>query len=209
MRANLDGSAPQAIWIGLGYFLIGVALDPASGKVYWTTQSAGLDPEVIFRANLNGSGVEQVLVLPEGSGLRAIALDPLQQKIYWTETPGVIRRADMDGTNAETLAGLAGGDGLALDLIAQKMYWTDGGGHVYRANLDGSGIETLFDVSHPDEPVGLFLDVRGVPIPASSTWGLAVFGMLLANAGTLVFTRSRAFRSRGHVGDCWRASAVG
>jgi DNA-binding beta-propeller fold protein YncE len=191
MRANLDGSAPEAIWIGLGYFLVGVALDTEAGKVYWTTQSTGIAPDVIFRANLNGSNVQQVLALAEGTEPRAIALDHEQQKIYWAQL-GAIRRADLNGANAETVIGPPHGtsDGLAVDSIEQKIYWTEGGGEVYRANLDGSGIESLFDVDHPDEAVGLFLDVRGVPIPAASTWSLTVLSILLMIGGTITFGRS-------------------
>ena len=70
------------------------------------------------------------------------------RKMYWT-TDGRIQRANLDGTQVETLfageqASAGGyGENLALDLAGGKMYWTNNDRGIYRANLDGSQVEAL------------------------------------------------------------------
>ena len=71
--------------------------------------------------------------------------------MYWADiTSDTIRRANLDGTNIETLwAGIQVDRpaGIALDTTAGKMYWTDyGRDKIMRANLDGSSVEALIDL---------------------------------------------------------------
>ena len=63
-----------------------------------------------------------------------------------------IQRANLDGSNIETLVSIkdAGLRGITLDVAGGKIYWTRPG-NIQRANLDGSNIETL--VSGLNEPV--------------------------------------------------------
>lgn len=87
-------------------------------------------------------------------------------RIYWTEwrsyNPGDSRiaRADVDGSNVETLLdGFHGGTGLkdlAIDADGGKLYWSHrNSGIIERSNLDGTGRETvLTGVS----AIGLALD---------------------------------------------------
>ena len=83
------------------------------------------------------------------------------RKMYWT-TDGRIQRANLDGTQVETLfAGEQAPDSdyseLALDLAGGKMYWTNNC-CIYRANLDGSLVEALVSEGNID---GLALDPVG------------------------------------------------
>ena len=90
--------------------------------------------------------------------------------IYWTSADaGIIYRANLDGSNVETLITRSDEEFffLALDVARGQIYWTawiddpDLGeaNIIYRANLDGSNVETLITSS---EPVGgLTLDVAG------------------------------------------------
>ena len=65
---------------------------------------------------------------------------------------GAIRRANLDGSNPETLLSgrknpaLEAHLGLVLDTLENKMYWTEGKA-VYSANLDGSNVSTVFSFS--------------------------------------------------------------
>ena len=93
-----------------------------------------------------------------------IALDVAGGKMYWTDdSADKIQRANLDGSNIETLIALGYGDpyGIALDVAGGKMYWADEGRNkILRANLDGSNIETL--VAHGlDDPHDIALDVAG------------------------------------------------
>jgi hypothetical protein len=67
--------------------------------------------------------------------------------MYWTDSgPGRIQRANLDGTNVETLVtGLTAGlRGIAVDGASGKMYWADfTAGKIQRANLDGTGIQDI------------------------------------------------------------------
>ena len=69
-------------------------------KIYWTDRGA----DKIQRANLDGSGSEDVLV---GSVLvepKAIVLDVQGHKMYWVdETTCKVHRAKLDGTEIEEL----------------------------------------------------------------------------------------------------------
>ena len=74
--------------------------------------------------------------------------EPLTRgKMYWTSN-GRIQRANLDGTQVETLLTDSSEKApedyskLALDLTPGKIYWTNNRG-IYRANLNGSQIETL------------------------------------------------------------------
>ncbi len=82
--------------------------------------------------------------------------------IYWTEVlfGNAIRRANLDGTNQQTLlTGLNAPAGIALDVAGGKMYWADfSSGALRRANLDGTDQQTLVSGLNPG-PNGLALDL--------------------------------------------------
>ncbi len=64
------------------------------------------------------------------------------QRIYWTGEAG-IRRAHLDGSNAEPVVTGAGGP-IALDLIAGNIYFPGGSPRrIQRANLDGSDVQDV------------------------------------------------------------------
>ena len=128
-----DPSLPQGIGAPVG-------TDAPAPMLYWTDA----DGDRIQRANLDGSGVEDVI----DSGLvnpRGLAVDSAAGQLYWTDYgTDKIQRANLDGSQVEDLvtAGLRIPRGLALDAAAGKLYWTDNGtDQIRRANLDGSEVE--------------------------------------------------------------------
>ena len=160
-RANLDGSNIETLF---GRYERGdFALDVDRGKIYWIDED-------IRRTNLDGSNLEIVITedelydgLPErhlhsysGSGL---VLDEDEGKIYWTQEwewwvldKMSIRRANLDGSNIETLVVTEKNHNiysLTLDRDRGKIYWaekemgTGDGSNLRRANLDGSNLETV------------------------------------------------------------------
>ena len=83
-------------------------------------------------------------------------------KMYWTEWGGgKVRRADLDGSNAEDLVtGLDELVGIALDVAGGKMYWTDlGRDKIQCADLNGSNVEDL--VTGLASPFDVALDIAG------------------------------------------------
>ena len=136
---NLDGTGmPTNLFSGES-FPIGLAIDTAAGKIFWT--EAG--PNGVIRvANLNGTGMPANLFTGENAP-GGLAIDPAAGKLYWAdEGTGDIRVGNLDGTGTPT--SLFGGEdhptGVAIDPAAGKIYWTDVSSHAIRfANLDGSG----------------------------------------------------------------------
>ena len=87
----------------------------------------------------------------------ALAIDADSGKLYWSSVGGgMIRRADLDGSNQETVvSGLSFCIGIALDLDAGKLYWSDETDDLLgRSDLDGSNAETLL-TSGLDMPRGI------------------------------------------------------
>jgi DNA-binding beta-propeller fold protein YncE len=171
MRASLDGSNIETL-VETGHgdtdrrdaanWCVGIALDIAGGKVYWTqkgSDNAGVGS--IRRANLelpagespsSRSDIEVLFQrLPEPIDLD---LDLERRLIYWTDRgANIVSRAAMDpppGTflHARTdqqvlMSELKEAIGIALDVSANRMYVTDLGGTVYSARLDGSDQRTV------------------------------------------------------------------
>jgi DNA-binding beta-propeller fold protein YncE len=107
MRANFDGSGAETVLSDFGK-PANLALDPAGGKMYWTDY---ID-DVVRRANLDGTGVEDLYVVGSNLNPGAITLDPAAGKVYWAQDSSlnrdVIMRMNLDGTDPETIAGTFG-----------------------------------------------------------------------------------------------------
>ena len=123
-------------------------------KIYWID----VDSRKIQRANLDGSGVEDLV---EGLDFPFdLALDVAAGKMYWTDFhTNKIQRANLDGSGVEDLfEGLNHPRDIALDVAAGKMYWTTlDSRKIQRANLDGSEVEDLFEGLY--YPYDIALDV--------------------------------------------------
>lgn len=151
---NLDGSnitdlfapanpIPTADWL-----LVGIAVDEAAGKVYWT--HGGFNDGRIRRANLDGS--QQQMLVSSLKIPRGLAIDPTAGKIYWCDAPpqgtarGLILRANFDGTNVETVFSLVAAGQYdpnfsfvgnpTVDSVNGYVYYAINS-RIARTNLDG------------------------------------------------------------------------
>ena len=172
MRANLDGSNIETLvdtsqgdtrpGRDLRKWCVGIAVDAAGGKFYWTQKGADKAGQGrIFRASIelprgrspaNRGDIELLYDnLPEPIDLD---VDPTTRTLYWTDRGdpprgNTVNRAPMDPApgnrkDPEILfSHLMEGIGLALDLNGGRMFITDLAGTVYSANLDGSNKKTL------------------------------------------------------------------
>ena len=134
-------------------------LTAGASKLYWTDWGT----DKIQRANLDGSGIEDLVVGGGLDGPDGLALDVAGGKMYWTDAGASrIQRASLDGTNVEDLVtGLGIPYGLALDVAGGKMYWTDRqSSRIQRSDLDGTEVEDLI-TSGLVFPGELVLDVQG------------------------------------------------
>ena len=137
--------------------------------MYWVDWRANK----IQRANLDGSNVQDIVI---GFGRPVdVTLDIVGGKIYWTDRDrfdhtdpagrSSINRANLDGTNIETLIldGSSVKEYIVLDISNGKVYWTEwthvdtsNTGKIRRANLDGSNVEDLV--------TGLTWELRGIAL---------------------------------------------
>jgi len=169
MRSNVDGSQVETlVETGQGdaaradakNWCVGIAVDFAGGKIYWTQKGGNNAGEgSLRRASLempkgqtpaSRSDIEVLFDhLPEPID---IDLDLNRRLIYWTDRGdpphgNTVNRAPMDAAHRGDPEILVGGlheaIGIVLDLAGERMYFTDLGGSVYSAKLDGSDQKTL------------------------------------------------------------------
>lgn len=129
----------------------GKTCDP-SPETYLLFSSRGS----IRRISLDTSDHTDVHVpVPELNNVISLDYDSVDGKVYYTDVfLDVIRRADLNGSNMETVIGhgLKTTDGLAVDWVARNLYWTDTGRNTIEASrLDGSCRKVLVNNSL-DEP---------------------------------------------------------
>ena len=116
-----------------------LTVDTANGKVYWSEHSSS--GGVIKRSNLNGTNVEQLVLLSFVPS--DIAIDSITDKLYWVNPlQSTIQSANLNGKNIKTI--INRNDGvldIAVDAEGGKLYWADQYS-IWRMNLDGTSVET-------------------------------------------------------------------
>lgn len=98
-----------------GKIITDLAIDETHGKVYWGEMSNGAynQPAAIWRANLDGSNVEEVVPNLTAYAPEAlqIALDPAGNKLYWTQSYQ-LWWANLDGTLSQVIYAVPDDPGL-------------------------------------------------------------------------------------------------
>ncbi len=172
-RCGLDGSNPAYLINDAGSRGGGIALDAVNGHIFWTESYSG--PTVtlsVWRCDLDGSNPLAIVSgFDEGTfELGSVAADPETQKVYWIQDQNLIRRANYDGSEEETLyeeSSLGDRSHLVIDTNAGQLYWSGGFGSktIGRAALNGSGSVPLIE-NLTSNPFGIALvsggDVRPV-----------------------------------------------
>ena len=185
MTANPDGSDLKTIVEEGRKLPDGLVVDSAAGHMYWTNMG---NPQAndgsILRSDLDGKNM--TTVVPPGGTFtpKQLQLEKESGKLYWCDREGMrVMRADVDGSNIETLVDTSEGDprpgpdarkwcvGIAVDAAGGKFYWTQKGadkagqGRIFRANIElprgrspanRGDIELLYD--NLPEPIDLDVD---------------------------------------------------
>jgi hypothetical protein len=147
--------------------------------------SPGTNDGTIERADLDGR--HRKMIVPPGATFtpKQIQIDKKNGKLYWGDREGMrVMRANLDGTQIETLVETGRGDtdrrdqtrwcvGIAIDPKRGQIYWTQKGpdngevGRIFRAGIDlpsrespdeRTDIEVFFD--RLPEPIDLELDLE-------------------------------------------------
>jgi hypothetical protein len=116
----------------------GLAIDPSTGTLYWASAE-------IERVNRDGTGREAIVIGALANAL-GMDIDRVNGKIYWADNQafgGSISRANLDGTNFETVIFDYSPLSMAVDPIGGKIYWNANSFNLKRANLDGSNVEVI------------------------------------------------------------------
>lgn len=114
----------------------------------------------ILSAVIDGTGLSTVPVSP--SEPDRIAIDSLHGKIYWSEPiNNRILRADLDGSNIQTIVTITGVFGIALDANAGVLYYSHGVSSraINKANLDGSSATTIVVTGETTSKIDIAFDV--------------------------------------------------
>ena len=187
LSANPDGSDLKVIVDEGKRLPDGIVVDSRAGHLYWTNMgsSTATNDGFIERADFDGKNVTHI-VPPGGTFTpKQLQLDEKSRKLYWCDREGMrVMRANLDGSNIETLVDTSEGDsrpgkdirkwcvGIALDVDAGKVYWTQkgpdnaGDGRIFRANIEipkgqsaanRKDIELLYEGL--PEPIDLELDL--------------------------------------------------
>jgi DNA-binding beta-propeller fold protein YncE len=185
LSANPDGSDIKTIVVEGRKFPDGLAIDIASGHLYWTNMGNFRENDgSILRSDLDGRNM--VTIVPPGDTFtpKQIQIEKNTGKLYWCDREGMrVMRANLDGSNLETLVDTSRGDprpgpdptkwcvGIAVDVEGGKFYWTQKGsdnsgmGRISRANIEiptgqtpanRQDIELLYD--RLPEPIDLDID---------------------------------------------------
>jgi hypothetical protein len=154
--ANPDGSDLNVIVSEGRRLPDGIVVDITAGHLYWTNMgNPTTNDGSIERSDLDGKNVIHI-VFPGGTFTpKQLQLDEKNRKLYWCDREGMrVMRANLDGSNIETLIDTSEGDtrpgkvikkwcvGIALDVEGEKLYWTQKGsdnageGRIFRANLE-------------------------------------------------------------------------
>jgi hypothetical protein len=184
--ANPDGSDLKVIVSEGRRLPDGIVVDTGAGHLYWTNMgNPSANDGSIERANLDGSNITHIIRPGDTFTPKQLQLDEKDRKLYWCDREGMrVMRANVDGSNIETLVDTSEGDsrpgkdikkwcvGIVLDVEAGKLYWTQKGpdnageGRIFRANLEipkgqsaanRKDIELLYEGL--PEPIDLELDL--------------------------------------------------
>jgi sugar lactone lactonase YvrE len=163
MRANLDGSEVEILVSTDLMSPVGIALDLAKGKLYFSDRYANN----IKRANLDGTDVE--IVVKDTEYPVDLAIDFKTRSIYWTaREAGGVYRADVDGnaidgsTLTPIITGIQAPIGVTIDRENDKLYYTEvivseQSGHIWQSDMDGSNARKIAATMMP---LGLFYTVE-------------------------------------------------
>ena len=152
-RARLDGSSPNARFIGSVGEVFGIAVNAT--HIYW----AGTGGTNIGRANIDGSSPNSTF-LTTPTEAKGVALDSTY--VYWADATfaGGIGRARLDGSSPNgAFINLAGEAPVGIAVNSGYVFWSRSS-FIGRANIDGSSPNGRFIATERTPLIALALDAK-------------------------------------------------
>ena len=153
-RANTNGSNAEQLVTIKASVPLGISVDFASRKLYWTNSDGA-----IRRSDLNGSNVEDVVTgsgtptsFSVGSSLQPIYTYTLtgtvvgNPAIYWADTQASkIQRVNLNNLNVKDIVtDVPDSSAIALDSTNRVIYWAERDtGKIRRADLNGTNAQDI------------------------------------------------------------------
>ncbi len=164
---------------------VGVTLDLAGGRVYWSENESGGAFDEVHSAKLDNTDTQYLFTVTNVKGL---AVDTVNGKLYAAAqgsglTPGPLVRSNLDGSQLEPVfvTGVSGDASKGLDAVidaaAGKLYWSNEANQILSIDLPATlpipyALATLVQDSLADRPRGLALscaDLCAFSVPSTET----------------------------------------
>jgi hypothetical protein len=155
-----------------------VDVDPASNKLFWTTDNGS--SVQIWSAALNGTGATTLATLPANTYVFGIALNPGTQTLYWSDyIAGTVSALPYaGGTPTTILSGYQFVQGLEYEATTNRLYMVNKGtASVAWMNPAGGPVTTVFTGS--GQTLGEMHDIAAV-VPAPGAVALLACGAILS-----------------------------
>ena len=137
---------------------IDIVIDPSGAAIYWTDSGSIGQTEGIYKAQIDGSNIQQLFSTLGQKPPHGIAYDTINNKIFWTafdDTSGEINKVNIDGSDPQTLiTNLKMPIDISLNPDSNEMFWTDQiKNTIEKSNRDGTAKNTVFE--NLNEPYGI------------------------------------------------------
>jgi hypothetical protein len=165
--ANIDGSNLHYIlFVGGLYALYSKDMEavPEIGSLIYTD---GVNNPGIHRMDLGTGADHRRLVNTDRDNAAWVALDVTNNRFFYSANDNpvfgppqipIIGRADLDGSNAQTLVSGIRAYDIEFDVNQDKLYWATGD-KIQRAHSDGSGVEDVLNIDFPGELFDVALEL--------------------------------------------------
>jgi hypothetical protein len=159
-RSHLIRALRVTAWLACQICALNAAL---GGQVYWSE----VGPDLIVRANDDGSNLEVLVTVPNQPS--CLSTDG-NGKMYWSDNRTGLYRANLDGSQVESIVPGHSARTLSVDRIRAKLLFFVTSNplvpaSLFQADLNGSNVERLFAV--PNDGIN---DMELDPIAGKLYW---------------------------------------
>jgi len=141
LSVSLDGSSLDVLVDNLGGTPDGIAIDYASGHIYWTNMGQDWSKNDGFIERIDFNGSNRAVVIPKGATFtpKQMQVDAEAGLLYWCDREGMrVMRSRTDGSDITVLVQTGSTEveraderrhcvGIAIDRAGGRIFWTQKG----------------------------------------------------------------------------------